>query len=403
MLGGVLLATLAAPPVHAQYATRAEKIQAEQEKKKKELKPEESPKGERILNAVKEKKVVERLVTGYHGLTLVLGGLATGQGFALGPQYKREHLADGKLSFRTSARYSFANAYLLDAELALPRLANRKLSLEFYGLHRNLPRMDYYGPGPDSEKSDRTHYRLEDTLVEGRLILKPVRPLQLGITGGLLRVNTGPGNRAPEISRAEDVFTPTLTTGLDRQTDFLQTSAFIQFDYRDNPGGPRSGGLYLAKITYFDDIDLEQHDHRQLHFEVQQYFPFFNKRRVIALRGLTRMSLRNGAGSTVPFYLQPYLGGPNDLRGYRAYRFYDDNQILVNLEYRWEAFTGLDMAIFADAGKVVPKRSQINFHDLESAVGFGLRFNVLNRTFMRIDTGYSHEGFQVWLKFGNAF
>ncbi|HEX9760643.1 MAG TPA: BamA/TamA family outer membrane protein, partial [Candidatus Acidoferrales bacterium] len=186
------------------------------------------------------------------------------------------------------------------------------------------------------------------------------------------------------------------------QTSFLRHTAFVEFNYLDNPGGPRSGGYYVARFTYFDDRDLKLHDFRQLHLEAQQYIPFFNARRVIALRARTVMSMENGA-SSVPFYLQPSLGGPYDLRGFRAYRFHDDNHIAVNAEYRWESFTGLEMAIFADAGKVTPKRSQLNFHNLESSVGFGLRFNLRNNVFMRIDTGFSHEGFQVWLKFSGPF
>jgi hypothetical protein len=36
-------------------------------------------------------------------------------------------------------------------------------------------------------------------------------------------------------------------------------------------------------------------------------------------------------------------------------------------------------------------------------VGFGLRFNVRNSTFLRTDVGFSHEGFQVWVKFSDIF
>jgi hypothetical protein len=32
-----------------------------------------------------------------------------------------------------------------------------------------------------------------------------------------------------------------------------------------------------------------------------------------------------------------------------------------------------------------------------------MRFNVRNDVFMRIDAGFSHEGYQVWLKFNNVF
>ena len=76
---------------------------------------------------------------------------------------------------------------------------------------------------------------------------------------------------------------------------------------------------------------------------------------------------------------------------------------MANAEYRWEAFSGLDMALFFDAGKVVPTRSQINYHDLEASAGIGFRFNVQNSVFLRIDVSFSHEGTNIWLKFENVF
>jgi len=33
----------------------------------------------------------------------------------------------------------------------------------------------------------------------------------------------------------------------------------------------------------------------------------------------------------------------------------------------------------------------------------GLRFNVRNNVFLRLDVGFSHEGFQVWVKFNPIF
>ena len=61
------------------------------------------------------------------------------------------------------------------------------------------------------------------------------------------------------------------------------------------------------------------------------------------------------------------------------------------------------MALFFDAGKVTPKTSQLNAHDLETTVGIGMRFNVRNATFIRLDVGFSHEGMRFWFKFGNPF
>jgi len=101
--------------------------------------------------------------------------------------------------------------------------------------------------------------------------------------------------------------------------------------------------------------------------------------------------------------MQPRLGGSDDLRGFRPFRFYDDNLLIANVEYRWETFSGLDMALFADAGKVFSRHADWNFHNLEASAGFGLRFNVVNNVFLRLDVGFSHEGFQVWVKFNNIF
>ncbi len=397
----ILLGIPETPPLYAQ-STRAEKIQAERQEKAATSQPERVSNTEGRLNAIKDKKLLERFAFGYHGLTVVLGGLGTGQGFALGPQYLRSDLGDGNILIRSSARYAFAEAYLLDAVLSMPRLANDRLFLDFAGQHRNYPRIDYYGPGMDSKESDRTHFRLEDTALDATVGVRPVAPLSLGASVGALFVNTGPGNLASSRPRTEDVFSGQAIPGLADQTNFLKGAAFIQLDYRDNPGGPRTGGNYVARYTYFDDRELKRHDFRRLDVELQQYVPFFNGRRVIALRARTILTYPNGDAS-VPFYMQTVLGGSDDLRGFRPYRFYGDHQILLNAEYRWESFTGLEMAAFFDAGKVVPERSDINFQDLETSAGFGFRFNVRNNTFIRIDTGFSREGFLVWFKFANPF
>ena len=93
----------------------------------------------------------------------------------------------------------------------------------------------------------------------------------------------------------------------------------------------------------------------------------------------------------MPFYLQPTLGGSEDLRGFRPFRFYDNNAVILNGEYRWEVFSGLDMALFVDAGQVFPDWHQINYRHLKSDAGFGFRFNVRNDVFLRIDTAFSQR------------
>ena len=387
-----------------QPKTRTEAIQAQREAKQAEIEPERASNLEARLNAIKDQRLLERLTAGADGFTVVSGGLSTGQGFALGPQYSRGDLAGGALKLRTSARFASSQAYLLDLDLRAPDLAGGRAFAGFNAIHENYPRIDYYGPGPYSDEEPRTHFRRETTRFRGEAGVKPLRRMRLGVGLGGLLVNTGPGNiDNDDRPRTESLFVPALVPGLADQTNFRTAALFADYDWRDNPLGPRSGGFYQARFTYYDDTELKRHEFRRLHLEAQQYVPFFNKRRVIALRAATHLSYENGAGSSVPFYLQPILGGSDDLRGFRQYRFYDSNSIVANVEYRWEAFTGLDLALFFDAGKVAPKRSQINFHDLETSVGAGMRFNVRNATFIRLDFGVSNEAFRFWFKFGNPF
>lgn len=399
--GWVIPLLLLGCPLPAQVTSRAQETEAARQEKVRHLEPEESPKIERVLLTIKEKRLVERITAGVAGFRLAIGGLVSGSGFALGPEYLRRDLSDGRVIVRASARASLKRYQLYDVQLTFPKLYHRKLFADLYAVHRNSPGIDYYGPGPDSQKTGRSDYRLEDTSYDLTAGVKPLRHLSVGGSLGLLQVNVGPGADRRFVS-TEKIYTPASTPGIDNQSDFLRGGIFAQYDYRDNPGGPRKGGNYLFRYTWNSDRVLDLHSFRRMDLEVQQYIPFFNLRRVIALRGKSVLTYA-GDGQRVPFYLQPTLGGSEDLRGFRPFRFYDDNLVVVNAEYRWESFSGLDMVIFADGGKVFHQRAQWNLKDLESSAGFGFRFNVRNNVFMRIDVGFSHEGFQLWLKFNNVF
>jgi outer membrane protein assembly factor BamA len=384
-----------------EYSSRAEQIESARKRKAEHLRPEVASKAERFLVEFKERRILEKITYGIGGLRPRVGALVSGSGFAAGPEYFRDDLKDGNIRFRATSQFSTNFYQLYEVEFSLPKLASNRAFLTLLGTHRNFAQMPYYGPGPESTKTGRSNYRLEDTSYRFLTGVRPWRHLTIGTTGGFLEVNTGPGTHSRYIS-AEQQYSPLVTTGIDRQTDFLQGGTFVEYDYRDVPGGPRSGGFYTAAFTYNRDSDLRLHTHRRLEAEVQQYIPFFNERRVIALRGRTNLTWKN-AGQTLPFYMQPTLGGSRDLRGFRPFRFYGDNSLLFNAEYRYEVFSGLDMAVFGDAGKVFQSKSQLNFRDLEASYGIGMRFNARNVVFMRLDAGFSHEGFQVWLTFNNVF
>jgi outer membrane protein assembly factor BamA len=99
----------------------------------------------------------------------------------------------------------------------------------------------------------------------------------------------------------------------------------------------------------------------------------------------------------------PTLGGSDDLRGFADFRFRDNNMVLFNAEYRWEAFSGLDLALFADAGQVAPTAREIDLRDMKTAAGVGFRFNTAKKVFYRVDVGFSEEGTRIFMNFGHVF
>ena len=398
----LLAALLCAPAaVRAQPDSRAAAIEAERDRKAAALEPDEPTNIEKTLTRIKDDKWVERIQAGYNGVGGRLGGLAPGGGSPRGPESARQDLANGKLQLRSAAVFSFRNFQRYDLELRAPETRTRPVFFQGYAVRHFYPSLQYYGQGPDSEKEGRSNFLYEDMAVDGTIGRRLGKGVRIAASGGYLKVHAGRG-RDRRFASIEQNFGGGLTPGLDAQPDFARVGGYLEFDRTDNRLGPRGGAYALANYNRHIGLGSGQFTFDRVDAEAQQYIPFFNQRRVIALRARANMTFTRG-GRQVPFYLQPVLGGSDDLRGYRPFRFYGDQSMVMNAEYRWEVFGGLDMALFFDAGKVAKRRADLDFSNLETAAGFGFRWNARNSVFLRMDVGFSHEGFQVWLKFNNIF
>ena len=386
----------------AQAGTRIELLEAKQKEKARSLKPAEPGRAEQAVNKYVGENPMSKCLGGIPGLRLRFGGMPSGAGFGVGPEYFRPDLAKGNVYFRTSAIGSKKLWYLIDSELRFPYLARRFLNLGIAGRRVDANSLDFYGLGPESQKTGRSNYRREENSFEFSLAFRPTRRyLSFGFSTGYAWLNVGPGQSDVFIS-AEKQYSPPVAPGIDRQTNYLRIGPFVEFDSRDKPKDPHSGTHFLAKYNQFTARKIDGYSFEQFDGFLEQYIPFLNQKRVIALRARTVLSYPY-AGHVIPFYMLPTLGGTSDLRGYRRYRFYDNNLFLVNAEYRWEIFTLMDAALFADAGKVFHKDSDFDLQNLESDVGFGFRFKTRRAVVFRIDTAFSHEGFGLWLTFDHVF
>lgn len=393
----LIFATWAAPALAQQ--TRREALERRREEKARQTKSHTPGKLEAALLYVEEKRILERFGPDMDGFFPRIGGLTTGSGFAGGVGY-RKHFNDHAI-FRTSTAISTKSYTLAEAEFMTPVAGGR---VEFGGhmRWRNFPQEDYFGLGNDSPRTGRVSFLLEDTdaTATGAVRFKPW--LRVGARAGYLNVDIGHGTDRRFLS-IEQRFTERTAPGLARQPDFTHGDVFVDVDYRDRPRNSRAGGRYYASFARYHDIDFSHYSFGRFDGDVQQFFPIFDKKRVIALRGhLVHTNSR--PGHVVPFYMLPTVGGSDTVRSFREYRFRDENAIFFNAEYRWEAFAGLDMAVFFDAGKVRADFQNIDLRNLKTAYGVGFRFNTYKSVFLRLDiAGGGREGTRLFLKFGPAF
>lgn len=396
------IATLA-PPAFAQPetqpATRAEALRQAREEKQQSLTPNRPDTLQRSLDFVEDKAIFLLSRDGFHPK---LGSLTTGSGFAFGVGFRNRAMFAHRGAGEIWAAGSLKQYWALEGRAVLTELAGGRVMAEIVAGLREYPRESYFGLGPDSRREDRTSFSLRTPHVSARAGVRLAPVLRVGGGFGLLMPRAGDGQdkRLPGIG---DVFTPDTAPALGQDIDYARTFGFVEVDYRE-PLNARRGGWYRLDVSEYHDRDGDQWTFTRTDLDLRQYIGFFADRRVIALRGFLSTSHATGGGRGLPFYLMPSLGGNESLRGFRDYRFRGPHALLMQAEYRWELWSGLDAALFYDAGKVGMRRSDLGLEGLESDYGFGFRFNTAQGVVVRIDAAFgSRAGNHLHIVFGGVF
>jgi outer membrane protein assembly factor BamA len=391
------------PPTSFAQDTREDTLASHRAEKARDLKPYQPGKLERTLLWFENADPV-RKVSPHDGFYLQYGfqWKPVGAGVGIGAGWRHD-LFDRNARLILGGGISARNYQMLQADLSLPYLAEERVELGVRAVSRHNPQEDFWGLGIGSSKDDRVSYRVDYSDFEGRAIVRPFAWLEAGTRFGRLDGSVGHGTdrRFPAI---QERFTNATAPGLSEQPDFGFGEFFATVDYRDEEGDTRNGGFYSLTWREYSDLDFDRYSFRAVDLTLQQFFPIFDKKRVFAVQGrLQSAATDEGAGQTVPFYFKPTLGGSTSLRGVNDYRYRDDAVVNVNVEYRWEAFSGLDMAIFSDWGTVASNVGRLMLSEVQNAYGIGFRFNTYKTVLFRVDVGFGGEGIQTFFKFSKAF
>ena len=402
VLVAVAVPSLAQQEPAAGASTREETIAAERNDKVAELWPERTSPIVDRANRLVERGFREGLDSGKggNGAQIVLGGMRSGQGFTAGLGYRRSDLWAERLGYRATGRATLQRAYLFDFNLDFQGLKTERTAVRWYTKYESSPDIDFYGLGNTSPKENHTSFSYDDLTTDVDASYKALRHLDVGFTTGYLHADSSRGH--DDFTPIDELFPPDQIPGFNEDTQFTRIGAFVDFDYRDSKTGPRSGGVLGMRYREYWDIDRRTFAFRQTEYEFQQYFPYFNKSRVIAIRSAVVLTFPK-EGNEVPIYLQPVLGGNDDLRGFGGYRFRDNHSVYVGVEHRWQASSILEMSAFLDAGKVVPLKRNIDPSHMNYSGGIGFRVRVRSAIVSRTDFAVSREGFRIAWTFSDIF
>ena len=380
-------------------ASRAQAVADAEEEKAEHLLPQEPPHGERKFDHI-QKDILDRIFNA-NGPALKFGGIPTGGGFSLGPQYTRQDLLADHLTWNTYLAGSTRKWYGGGSSFDLHGLLNGHLELITDGGYQNAASVWYFGEGPDSSKSNKTDFNREFTTAHFSALGHFFdQKLTVGYTVGGLLVHVGPGDLSGTPT-TERLFTEANTPGLVQQSNFLTGTTTVQLNLT-RVGFSNPEGLQLeADDSQFFDQSGHQANFHLLETQATYYLPLTNGMRTLIFRVRNETAFAED-NQTVPFYLQPTLGGPDDLRGYDRYRFYGDGNSVATAEYRWSVSQTLEMAVFGEGGNVYQRPGLIGFRDVRGDGGVGFRIKNKQATVMRLDVGVSPEGVHVWFVFNDV-
>jgi hemolysin activation/secretion protein len=184
---------------------------------------------------------------------------------------------------------------------------------------------------------------------------------------------------------------------------FTGLSAALDIDTRDNEVLPRRGIHWTTSLSGFYGIDADAKNFARLASDLRLYLSFRSDPRIVfAFRFGGAMNL-----GEYEFYQANFLGGRDNLRGFRSNRYAGDHSFYQNTEMRVKLmnlrtyiFNGqTGFYLFNDLGRVwVDGEKSTRWHD---GYGFGVWMTPFEFTALTFSYNLSHDDrmFAFSLKF----
>lgn len=377
----------------------------------------------------------QELVTD-HPLHMALGSIAPQNGFGFGLAFVAHYTpnetwrltwnvdAVGSVngSWRTGAYMKFIHTPVVKIQPVTTGpggSAKKNLAVHpntvfnLYAQSISLQKLFFFGLGPTTLETDRSVFGMRETIIGGNVI-KPVTEWQAisGLNISLLGEINGRfadlrGNHGESSPSIEQLYTEVTAPGLTAQPGFVQLGEGVRL--KPNLLNNHVQLNYLINFQQFFAPSNSTYSFRRWTIDLNHDFPLYtsshppqpkdtngpdecaqalgaitcppvstsrNREGTIGFRLLISESAAS-AGSAVPFYLQPTLGGSDingnpSLSSYQDYRFRAPNLMLLRESVEHSIWGPLGVTFMADQGKVALTRGDVDFQNLKHSFATGL-------------------------------
>jgi hypothetical protein len=277
-----------------------------------------------------------------------------------------------------------------------------------YAQSISLNKLEYFGLGQGTPLSARSFFGMQQTIVGANVVWPIFNPLALSLfgeaNGRFIDIRNSSGQSGAPISQ---LYTEATAPGLAQQPAFGQATEGIRLN-------PSLAGGYI-RLNY--SIGLQEwsggsrYSFRRFTTDLSHQFPLYRRTRSLAPKSfngpdnclqdvnaktcppITRnlegsFDLRflytasyTSAGNTVPFYLDPTLGGA-DINGnillpsYADYRFRGPDLMLLRASFEHSIYKyPIGVKLMLDEGRVALTHQDLGFNHLAHSYAAGLTVN----------------------------
>ena len=317
--------------------------------------------------------------------------LQFGIGLSAAGLYKVDDSEEAKISTLTINGYGSSNAsfgVVIDNKMLFNGDRQRFFVLsELSSTHET-----YYGSGYEqvTDDNNKTAFTLEEVSIRPRYFHRVADHLYIGAgmdfsTQSAKSIDTD-GN--PAFSPSEEM--------IDRRSSGVSTH--ISYDSRDFINNPYHGSLLELDFSMYRKFLGSQNDFETYGVNFSHYHSLATLPGVLAFQAKGEFS-----SGDVPWTMMARMGGASNLRGYLNSRYRARNMVLSQVEYRMPLAGRHGMAFWTGAGTIANSAGDLSFSELLPTVGVGYRFEVKQRTNLRLDLGIGKGDSGFYFNVNEAF